>query len=98
MKLGVLGLVHHAHATAAKLFENAVVRNRLADHVRRHPRTGSERATRCASILGVAGTKINRARETRDLGDLGDYLAWPEPSHSAAVEPMGRGMAGLTIR
>ena len=30
----VLGLVHHTHATAPELFQNAVVRNRLADHAR----------------------------------------------------------------
>ena len=28
----VLGLVDHAHAAAAQLFENPVMRNRLADH------------------------------------------------------------------
>src|SRR5271156_5611347 len=29
VKLGVLGLVHHAHPTTAKLFDNAVVRDGL---------------------------------------------------------------------
>jgi len=32
-KLGVLGLVHHAHPTAAELFDDAVVRDGLADHL-----------------------------------------------------------------
>ena len=29
----VLGLVHHAHPAAAKLFQDAVVRDSLADHI-----------------------------------------------------------------
>ena len=32
VELQVLGLVHHTHATAPYLFEDAVVRNYLADH------------------------------------------------------------------
>jgi hypothetical protein len=30
---GIPGLLHHAHAAFAELFENLVVGNRLADHV-----------------------------------------------------------------
>ena len=36
-ELGVLGLVHHAHAPAAELLEDAVVGNRLANHARVPP-------------------------------------------------------------
>jgi len=32
LELGVLGLVHHAHAAPAELLQNAVVRDGLADH------------------------------------------------------------------
>ncbi len=32
MELGVLGLVHHAHATATELLDDAVVRDGLANH------------------------------------------------------------------
>jgi hypothetical protein len=32
MQAGVLGLVHHSHAAAAKFFEDAVMRDRLAEH------------------------------------------------------------------
>ena len=32
-KLGVLGLVHHSHATTAQLFEDAVVGDGLADEL-----------------------------------------------------------------
>jgi hypothetical protein len=31
MKPGVLGLVNHAHATAAELFDDTIVRNNLPD-------------------------------------------------------------------
>ena len=31
-QLQILGLVHHAHATAAQLFDGAVVRDRLPNH------------------------------------------------------------------
>jgi hypothetical protein len=33
-QLGAFGFVNHAHAAPAKLFNNAVVRNGLADHSR----------------------------------------------------------------
>ena len=32
MELGVLGLVDHTHAAAAELFEDAVMRDGLANH------------------------------------------------------------------
>ena len=35
VQAGVFGLVNHAHAATAQLLENAVVRNRLADHCQR---------------------------------------------------------------
>jgi hypothetical protein len=31
-ELGVLGFVHHTHATAAELFEHAIMRNSLSQH------------------------------------------------------------------
>ena len=31
-KLGILSFIDHAHASAAQFFEDAVVRDRLADH------------------------------------------------------------------
>jgi len=39
-KLEVFGLVHHAHATAAEFFQNAVVANGLANHRRKSPCKG----------------------------------------------------------
>ena len=35
MEPGVLGLVHHPHATTAQLLDDAIVRDGLADHGRR---------------------------------------------------------------
>ena len=32
-EIGVLSLVHHSHASAAQLFDDAVVRDGLADHL-----------------------------------------------------------------
>jgi len=34
VELGVLGLIHHAHPAATELFEDAVVRDGLANHRR----------------------------------------------------------------
>jgi hypothetical protein len=41
-KLQVLGLVHHAHPTAAELLDDAVVRDGLADQLERHSNLGRQ--------------------------------------------------------
>ena len=38
VQTSVLGLVHYAHAAAAELFDDAVVRDGLADHESRYVR------------------------------------------------------------
>ena len=39
-EFGILGLVHHTHPTAAQLFEDAVMRDRLSDKLGRHGHCG----------------------------------------------------------
>jgi hypothetical protein len=59
VKLGVLSLVHNTHAAATELFQNAVVRNALADE-----RVGIRHS---AVILGCDLRQVNEGRQGRQL-------------------------------
>src|ERR1700689_5202689 len=55
-KLGVLSLVDHTHATASELFDNAVVRDSLADHY------GEAEFSDASSYGGHSGESTNEPR------------------------------------
>ncbi len=50
----VFGLVHHAHAPAAQLFQDAIVRDGLTDHRRDHA---------VDAMVGAAGKQVNPAED-----------------------------------
>src|SRR2546425_4177047 len=71
VQLGVLGLVDHTHAAAAKLFQNAVVRKSLSDHeggpiVLANLRAEPETSQRAAGV-GGGRRKVSFASPTQEI-------------------------------
>src|SRR2546422_8876918 len=56
------------------------------------PRTGSERATRCASILGVGGTKINRGDYRTSVVALVSREKWLRARRGCGIVGVGKNL------